>query len=289
MTKTIAVGMDGSTGSGRAFAWALHMGRSMEADVQPVLAWSYPTLALLPYPIGLPVPTVEAMQADTEMRAEVLADSQQDADERAGPKIKILPTVVRQGSASHVLCDVAEDADLLVVGSRGLGSMSGAMLGSVGAHCIAAAPCPVVLVPDEPAGPTSGLVVVGVDGSAQAHAAVRWADTWAPLSATLLLVYTWTLPVAVDAMAATLDIEALEGSAHAIVDAAKADVTRHSVETLCMQGDARGQLAKLGKAADLVVLGANGHNAVHRFLLGSVAHHVAHHLVAPTVIVRSVN
>ncbi len=284
MTKTIVVGLDGSAGSQRAFDWSMAVAEAVHGEVQPVLAWNYPTLALLPYPIGLPVPTGEAMQADAEARAESMVETL-----TAGQEAKVLPPIVHQGSAAHVLCDAATDADLLVVGSRGLGAISSTLLGSVGAHCIAASPCPVALVPDATEESTSGLVVVGIDGSPGSLDAVRWADTWTPPSSTLLLVHAWTMPVAVDAVSTALDVEAIQGAAQAALDAAEAEVTGHSVETLCVEGDARSQLARLGNAADMVILGANGHNVVHRFLLGSVSHHVAHHLVAPTVIVRSVS
>jgi nucleotide-binding universal stress UspA family protein len=55
--------------------------------------------------------------------------------------------VVREGSASHVLLEEAADADLLVVGSRGLGGFRGLLLGSVGQQCAHHAPCPLVIVP----------------------------------------------------------------------------------------------------------------------------------------------
>jgi nucleotide-binding universal stress UspA family protein len=284
MTNLVVVGIDGSDGANRAFGWAVGAAGAVDADVQPVHVWTYPTVALLPYPVGLPVPPVEAMQADAEMRAAGLVEAL-----GADSSPKVLPPIVRQGAAGHVLCDVAEDAGLLVVGSRGLGSIKGALLGSVGSHCIAAAPCPVALVPDNVPEPPSGLVVVGVDGSEGSLDAVRWADAWAPATATMLLVHAWSIPVTLDSMNTALDVEAIEGAGEAALEAAANEVSGHTVETLCVQGDPRNELARLGKAADMVVLGANGHNPVHRFLLGSVSHNVAHHLVAPTVIVRPVS
>ena len=77
------------------------------------------------------------------------------------------------------------------------------------------------------------------------------------------------------------------GNRRDMLDKAAANVSRHAVETLIVRGDARTELGRLAKAADLLVLGSNGRGAINRFLLGSVASHVVHHLVAPTVIVRS--
>lgn len=50
------------------------------------------------------------------------------------------------GSPAGVLVKRSAQADLLVVGSRGLGGLKGMLLGSVGHHCAAHAHCPVVIV-----------------------------------------------------------------------------------------------------------------------------------------------
>jgi nucleotide-binding universal stress UspA family protein len=55
---------------------------------------------------------------------------------------------VRQGNAAQVLLDDAKGAELLVVGSRGHGGFTEALLGSVGQHCVHHATCPVVVIRD---------------------------------------------------------------------------------------------------------------------------------------------
>ena len=55
-------------------------------------------------------------------------------------------TRVFEGYPARILLHQAEDADLLVVGSRGHGELSGMLLGSVGLHCVSHATCPVVVV-----------------------------------------------------------------------------------------------------------------------------------------------
>jgi nucleotide-binding universal stress UspA family protein len=52
---------------------------------------------------------------------------------------------VVEGSAAETLLSRAADADLLVVASRGRGGFAGMVLGSVGRHLAAHAPCPVVV------------------------------------------------------------------------------------------------------------------------------------------------
>ena len=55
--------------------------------------------------------------------------------------------VLREGPPAKELCDEAEDADLLVMGSRGYGPLRSVLLGSVSAGVVRSAPCPVLVIP----------------------------------------------------------------------------------------------------------------------------------------------
>ncbi len=53
-----------------------------------------------------------------------------------------------EGSPALSLLHAAEDADLLVVGSRGYGGWKGLLLGSVSTQCVTQSPCPVAVIRD---------------------------------------------------------------------------------------------------------------------------------------------
>lgn len=60
--------------------------------------------------------------------------------------VRVVRDVI-EGGAPEVLVAASAGADLLVLGCRGRGPLSEAVLGSVGRHCARHAPCPVVIVP----------------------------------------------------------------------------------------------------------------------------------------------
>lgn len=139
---TIVVGVDGSPGSKAALRWALAEARLRGTALEAVHAWMPPYVAA---GLGLaPVIDEEYLRAHRE-KAEEMLDTvlAEVADEAKGVDVR---RVVAEGPAAQVLVERAAGADLLVVGSRGLGGFAGLLLGSVGQQCAHHAPCPVVIV-----------------------------------------------------------------------------------------------------------------------------------------------
>jgi nucleotide-binding universal stress UspA family protein len=138
----IVVGVDGSDGARAALAFALAEARLRGTSVRAVAAWHVPAAMTGP---GFPAPD-PALVGELEVEARrTLEQALDDAgDLAAGVEVE---TSVRPGAPARVLLDEAQDADLLVVGSRGLGGFRGLLLGSVGQQCAHHAPCPLVIVP----------------------------------------------------------------------------------------------------------------------------------------------
>jgi nucleotide-binding universal stress UspA family protein len=140
----IVVGVDGSPCSVQALRWAVREARLTGRSVDAVFAWEYPTSygghAWVPYG------AMDGIEFE-EVAERTLADSISQA---TGPDdgVDVRPNVVR-GNAVQSLLDSAEGADLLVVGNRGHGGFTAALLGSVAQQCVYHAGCPVVVIREQ--------------------------------------------------------------------------------------------------------------------------------------------
>lgn len=144
----IVVGIDDSEQAAAALRWALAEGALRRATVEVVHVWT-PPVSALPFGATLVIPVDEAA-IDSAARTsvdELVDGALAEADEQPP---EVMRTVL-PGSPSVTLVEVAEGADLLVVGSHGRSGLSRLMLGSVAMACVNHASCPVVVVriPDE--------------------------------------------------------------------------------------------------------------------------------------------
>lgn len=137
----IVVGVDGSEHAVRALRFALDEAKIRGCGLKAVSVWHIPAAA---YDGGWAPTPVDFGNLEEATRA-LLDQSLADAG-AADSGVEVVP-VVREGQAADVLVQEAADADLLVVGSRGLGGFRGLLLGSVGQQCAHHAPCPVAIVP----------------------------------------------------------------------------------------------------------------------------------------------
>jgi nucleotide-binding universal stress UspA family protein len=140
MSATIVVGVDGSEGAVRALEFALDEARARDADVKAVATWHVPASV---YQTGWVPASVDP--SDFEQIARRGLDKSLAEAGVTDSGVSVTP-ILREGQAAEVLVAEAHGADLLVVGSRGLGGFKGLLLGSVGQQCAHHAPCPVVIV-----------------------------------------------------------------------------------------------------------------------------------------------
>lgn len=139
----IVVGVDGSPNSQRALEWAMSEAAIRQAPLtvlavhQAVISWA----------TGDPVsyvgesPEVEQVQQTAAAMVEKVASHLGEAR----PASLTVRTI--NGFPAQQLIEASQDADLVVVGSRGHGGFARLMLGSVSTQVVHHATCPVVVVP----------------------------------------------------------------------------------------------------------------------------------------------
>ena len=204
-TKPVIVGADGSRESLRAVKWAAReaalRGTSLRIVAVPPLP---PRMTSTPATPGTVSDVVE--QSTSEALA---AAAQQAAAQEASLTIE---THLVAGAPAEVLTDAAQDAALLVLGSRGAGGFSSLILGSVSRYVATHAAAPVVVAREETMS-ADREIVVGVRDPAQAEAALGFGFEEAALRhARLRAVHAWSSPVPWHAEAPAEETSRLESA-----------------------------------------------------------------------------
>ncbi|GIH96341.1 universal stress protein [Planobispora siamensis] len=284
MTAHVVVGTDGSPPATAAVEWAAaDAGRRGCAlrIVHVCEPWFY----------DIPLQTPPGFRDSvTEYCRGVIDTAAERARERA-PGIEI-GTLLEPGRVGEVLRREAEDAEQVVVGSRGLGGFSGLLLGSVSLALAGHVAAPVVVVRNVPARPR-GRIVVGFDGSEHATVALRYAFAEAVRrKAHLRVVHTWRIPpIGPGAMVYTSLVEDVAAAEHKTAEEELAPWREShpgvEVEHKVVGGHPVQVICEASREADLTVIGSRGRGAVGSAVLGSVSHGVLHHAHSPVAVVRA--
>lgn len=141
----IVVGVDNSDGAKAALRFALEEAKLRGARLRVVHAWHYASIGAPAIEAsGQPLFGVEFADLQRGVEAS-FEDTLREAIPDPGD-VAVEQRVV-EGTAAAALVEESRGADLLVVGSRGLGGFRGLLLGSVGQQLAHHAACPVVIVP----------------------------------------------------------------------------------------------------------------------------------------------
>lgn len=276
---TIVVGIDGSSGGGRALDWALAEAAASGHEVQVVLVWQLPTTPLLPLDLGMQSTTMWDSLPDLyeNLALDVVQGSRLRIPEATDVPVR---TAATGGDPGTTLVALAQDAVLLVVGSHGHSALTRGFLGSVAAYCLHHATVPVVVVPDRDVAPPGRRhVVVGCDGSAAAEGAVRWAAERAR---------THGLPLLVLHAAAGSPDEPQDHNRERLghwVSRALGPDPGVVPALRCEPGSPTARLLAHAQEAEVLVVGDRGRGGFARLLLGSVSSQLAHHAPCPVVVV----
>jgi len=285
----IVVGLDGTDTSIAALDWAAAR-TGCFGPIRPVHSWDYPIAVWAPSPFGPgAAPPVAEMAAAAQEAAEKCIAELPDDVPHEDP-------IVEHGDAGVVLVETARDAQLLVVGTRGRGPVRSNVIGSVARHCADHTPVPLVIVPCRdatvPAVP-SERIVVGVDGSENSTAALRWAVENASSHAEISAVTAWQTPVDGPVLYGVnrFDLRALRAAAQATANetadkvCAELGLDNSRITREIAEGDPRWVLLSRSEAADLLVLGQRGRTGLPHFFLGSTTTALIHRPHCPTAVV----
>jgi nucleotide-binding universal stress UspA family protein len=282
---SVVVGLDGSDHAHAALRFALGEASRRGHRLDVVAVWDVP-VTLYPHALVLDAEPFEA-HADEILGQAVEAIAEWGAD---GVDVR---THRMRGDAATQLLDIAADAELLVVGARGAGGFAGLLVGSVADRCVHAAGVPVAVVRSRAEAPGARRrVVVGVDGSTGSVVALTWAaDAATRMGATLEVVHAYVLPHVVSPVGAIVAVDPME--LHSSSEALIAQMTGRlpadgpRITPVAALGSPAAVLAETAEGADLLVVGARGHGALRRLLLGSVSTQCVHHAPCPVVVVPS--
>jgi nucleotide-binding universal stress UspA family protein/nitrite reductase/ring-hydroxylating ferredoxin subunit len=258
--RTIVAGTDGSVTASRALDKAARLARITGARLVLVSA-------------------VPAEAPSTEAAEQILREARERTETQGVQAEVRFP----EGRPAEVLCGVAAEtgADLIVVGSVGMGKVRRFSLGGVAEQAAHTAPCDVLIVRTEREGePVKRLVyeglVVGTDGSSTASEAVRKAfDLGMVLETRITVVY-----VPGDPLIGAIVLEKAK--------AAKPDWV--PVETrLLDEGEPARVIAALAESGggDLIVVGNKGMVGARRFALSSVPVRLAHEAARDVLIAKT--
>lgn len=281
--SSILVGVDGSQEADTALQWALAEAARWNVTVTAVCAWQPMPYAV--YSPGVVLPPVD--MGGGEQQAETLVAAAVKNAREAVPSADSVATMTRtvMGHAPQVLEEQSRSCDLVVLGSRALNRLERAVLGSTSHAVLHHAHCPVVVVPPGATAGGTGDVVVGVDSTPAAAAALAWAAAEADRRhATLVAVLVRPpLPHIAGAVSLPDEQSAELGWLHEQTSALHHTATVRPEVRVGRPGE---ELTRGLTEDDLLVVGSRGLGGLRGWLLGSTSLHVAHTAPCPVVVVR---
>ncbi|HET7667018.1 MAG TPA: universal stress protein [Mycobacterium sp.] len=283
----ILVAVDGSPESDAAVRWA-----AQEAELRdlPITAVHVVVPVVVSWPVRSMQVEFNEWQEDNartviEHALRMLRSSRAEADEDS------IGTKVLHGYAVPALVDASKDAQMIVVGSRGMGAFGRAVLGSVSSGLAHHARCPVAIIHRDEAQSIdkTSPVLLGIDGSPASEKATAFAfEEASRRGVELVALHAWS-DVGVFPIVG-MDWHKFEDEGHEILGERLAGWQEQFPDVVVRRRIVCDRPARWlideSKQAQLVVVGSRGRGGFAGLLLGSVSTAVAESAKAPVIVVR---
>ncbi|GGP94175.1 universal stress protein [Streptomyces melanogenes] len=301
MPRTVIAGIDGSAESRAAALWAAREAALRGLPLSVLHVWQ-PWTHTAAFASAGAVVAPRATGSDESWAERLLRETEEEVRARH-PRLDLSLERV-PGHPVEVLGAAADEAEVLVLGSRALGTVTGFLTGSVSISALARARRPVVLVRPEgtgdgaPAMATSGVgqhgdVVLGLDLTDPCDPLVEYAVNAAGVrEAALRVVHTWAPPPVFGYDPAAVDPQHIVALGHREQDALeealqpwRAKYPQVRIEPRCVADRPAARLVEAAEDAALLVVGRRirSHGGLVR--IGPVTHAVLHHARTPIAVV----
>lgn len=293
--RGLIVGVDGSPSSLAAVEWAArdaemrNVALTMVHIIAPIVAgthgWS-----------GIPIPGDYA-QLQEDQATEVVGQAHATAVAAAPSHAERISSAVLHQPTVPALVELSKNAEMMVLGCRGLGGAARALLGSVSSGVVHHAHCPVAVIHHDD--PVTALrrdapVVVGIDGSPTSELAVAIAfDEASRRGADLVALHAWSDMNSIGVARvgwAPIEWRNIKDQEEEVLGERLCgwrdrypDVVVHT----CVVSDGAGlRLLEQAEKAQLLVVGSHGRGGFAGMLLGSVSAAVVNAARIPVIVAR---
>lgn len=287
----IVAAVDFSEPSDAALRRAIAIARDAHAALHLVHAYEIPSAATPHYGMEIATELLDAVRDAGARRLE---------KERAAAHANgvVCEAHLRAGPPASAIVEAAAElrADLIVMGTRGLGGLKHVLLGSTAERTVRTAPCPVLTM--KAGAPSDGRfasILVPVDFSEHTEAVLAMAIELAKEShGRIHLLHVYELPTMFATAYGVPIPPSVWTDIQAAADAqitALGDLVKRAGIPFTQQlatapvSDAIVEAAS-AQHADLIVMGTRGHGGLEHFLMGSVAERTLRHASCPVLTLR---
>ncbi|WP_018025016.1 universal stress protein [Corynebacterium ulceribovis] len=288
----IVVAVDGSDASKVAVTWAANTALKRGVPLRLVSAYSMPQFLY-----------AEGMLPPQELYDDLESETMEKIEEARKIALDFAPELevthqIEEGSPIDLLLDLSAQCTMIVMGSRGLGGLSGMVMGSVSAAVVSHAECPVVVVREDnilTEATKYGPVVVGVDGSNVSQRAVEFAFIEAAArKSKLIAVHTW---MDMQVQSSLAGLAAAQQQWQVVEDEQRRMLSDRlayweskypevEVEKIVTRDRPVRALGDAAEGAQLLVVGSHGRGGFKGMLLGSTSRALLQAAPCPMMVVR---